>query len=75
MDRLQKLYDAGIGFQLDFDHGLSGRIFWMVRDADLSRNGRARFYGHEECVEEAHEALWQAAKRAYPDAECFKEEV
>lgn len=75
MDRLQKLYDAGISFQIDYDPGLNTEMFWLIREYNKHGHRNRDIYGRCEKMAEAVDGIWQAAKRAYPDAECFKEEV
>lgn len=76
MNRLQRLYEAGIYFELRVrvrDEWMSrGRpvivVTWCVGDKWQG------FSNTSIDVDTAIDALWSAAREDYPDAECFKEE-
>lgn len=72
MDRLQKLYDAGISFQINYEPKLNKKVFWLLRIYD--QHGHHTYECGYATVENCVANLWQAAKRVYPTAECFDEE-
>lgn len=70
MNKLQRLYDSGIGFSLTYNP--TTRLKLEIGDETLTvgyENGASI-----RTFQEAIDALWSAAREAYPDAECFKEE-
>lgn len=72
MNKLQKLLEADIPFKLlSFSKvGMRKQIEWSLLAATVwkSEDGKA------DSAHEAIEAIWQSAKKHYPDAPCFKEE-
>ena len=72
MDKLQKLLEADIPFRiLNFSKvGMRKQIEWSLLASTLWKSEE----GKADSADEAIEFIWQAAKKHYPDAECFKEE-
>lgn len=68
MNKLQRLYDSEINFVIDcfYDVGFT----WALGDKLNGFKDRDTVDSFEEAVD----ALWAAAREAYPDAECFKED-
>lgn len=66
LDKLQKLYDSEINCKIEWfwDTGVE----WYLGD---EMNGWKKD-GRVDTVTEAIDALWNAAKEKYPNAECFK---
>lgn len=85
MNKLQKLFENNIEFSLRFDPytmGQNGRvsktiapITWAVFErSDKKYYTQTLENGRSDNIKNTIEQLWQAAKKHYPDAACFKEE-
>lgn len=70
MNKLQKLLEADIPFRiLNFSKvGMRKQIEWSLLASTLWKSEE----GKADSADEAIEAIWQAAKKHYPDADCFK---
>lgn len=72
MNKLQKLLEADIPFKLlSFSKvGMRKQIEWSLLASTVWKSEE----GKADSTDEAIEELWQAAKKYYPNAPCFKEE-
>jgi hypothetical protein len=69
MNKLQRLYEAGVEFELNaFSYCERPYVIWCVSKSGFTFDG-----GEEQTLERAIDAIWAAAREAYPDAECFKD--
>ena len=76
MNKLKSFFELNIPFVIENcpdETDLKNKklvIYWQVGESDTG-NFTASF---SNSFEDVVENLWQAAKKHYPDAECFKEE-
>jgi len=66
IQKLQALYEAGICFSLTNDDKISWFLFSEFNEHTI------RHFSGCLSIEDAIFELWEAAKREYPDKDCFK---